>query len=415
MAKISTKAEFQKASNLMFVRDSAQGGRTSDQRILRVDALLDEYQEIAAPGTQASIVKLTVLYYALEIWLKAVDRKDTSTHADRKKSVDALYRQVVAELSLQSKVPVNLLPGWLAATFGKGMVEHGVTTDLTNASAKYMDKSERDKFRLQFRNGLVYQQQWWRGSEELVLAHSVSFQPVPDKPHAPTEITRGYSGYVLSLGGDFYTNKHQGGSKGKGLFHSTYFSGEAILCAGEICLEEGVVKAINTSSGHYRPSKESMTMALQVLACLGAFRPEIQVKVFDKDASTAKRYLDLEANILPLAKVDHDRHLTAHHLKGSLPDRGHEAKMSAAVEVIKIHWSTKPEGHGYLGRDKCAECKKFELLWKQLEDLVRTCGGVKKAVFVPRPTSNQGIAGFSTRPVSIHHSIESTHGHHRIT
>lgn len=413
---IPTKPQFQKASNLRTVRSNAAGGRGMDKRLQRVDDLLDQYEKIHPKGTQESVVHLGVLYYAAEIWLKALDRKDPSVHEGRKASVNKLYGEVVQELSTQSTVPVNLLPGWLVATFGRGMTEHGVEVDLAHHSAKYMDKEEREKFRLEFRNGLAYQQKWWAQSTELVLANSVTVQPIPAHNN-PTEITRGYSGYVLSQAGDFYTNKHMGGATGRriGQFHSTYFAGEAILCAGEIKIEEGVVKAINTSSGHYQPSKRSMTLALQVLTCLGAYRPDISVKVFELDATSAERYLYMESiwkgrfgvsedfgghgpNVVRRPRNDHDRHLTAHKLQQSLPDRNLEAELAQAVDVIKRHWLSKRDGgHGPYGKEKCAECCKFRQHWEILMSIVKQSGGAAKATFTPRPNINQGIPGFATR------------------
>ena len=44
-----------------------------------------------------------------------------------------------------------------------------------------------------------------------------------------------------------------------GVFHhSTFLSGSAVMAAGELVVQQGVVKCITAKSGHYTPSVENM-------------------------------------------------------------------------------------------------------------------------------------------------------------
>ena len=41
------------------------------------------------------------------------------------------------------------------------------------------------------------------------------------------------------------------------LHHSSYLSGEDVLFAGHILIKQGIIKTIDPSSGHYRPTKRN--------------------------------------------------------------------------------------------------------------------------------------------------------------
>ena len=64
----------------------------------------------------------------------------------------------------------------------------------------------------------------------------------------------GWAIFVVSLTGAMYAHKHEVGI----YHHSTFLSGSAVLAAGELCCDQGVIKCVTAKSGHYAPSKENM-------------------------------------------------------------------------------------------------------------------------------------------------------------
>lgn len=85
-------------------------------------------------------------------------------------------------------------------------------------------------------------------------------------------IRDGYSGYVMSQGGDLYSGPHFAPANDKtevARYHSSYFNGEPILCAGDVKIVDGVIVEISNRSGHYRPPPEKLSMAVEMLAVQG--------------------------------------------------------------------------------------------------------------------------------------------------
>jgi hypothetical protein len=65
---------------------------------------------------------------------------------------------------------------------------------------------------------------------------------------------QGWAIFVVSFEGAMYAHKHEVGV----FHHSTFLSGSAVMAAGELCCDGGVVKCITAKSGHYMPSKENL-------------------------------------------------------------------------------------------------------------------------------------------------------------
>ena len=63
----------------------------------------------------------------------------------------------------------------------------------------------------------------------------------------------GYAAFTLNAHGELSVFPHVGLLDGK-LAHSSMNAGSPVVCAGEIKIEDGKIKAITTHSGHYRPS-----------------------------------------------------------------------------------------------------------------------------------------------------------------
>ncbi len=70
----------------------------------------------------------------------------------------------------------------------------------------------------------------------------------------------------------------------KSIHHSTFMGGGEVKFAGNVFLENGVVKRIDNRSGHYRPSLEDFVMFLTWLRAQGVdlSRAEIRIEDFDR-------------------------------------------------------------------------------------------------------------------------------------
>ncbi|MEX2571964.1 MAG: hypothetical protein WD737_11755 [Gemmatimonadota bacterium] len=390
---IPNRAQFQKSTNLKRVFTNK---RASDTILKGIDALIDTFH--LQPAGPAQAILLGKLYYATEAWLKKAERGEPGVHRGRKSGVYDLYVQVVQELSAVTGVPINLLPNWLAETFGKSLVEHGAELDIRENLADYLSEVEVRKFRLRFKGGVAYQQQWWTNKTKWVPASSANVVEgtvdlARKQGNAGAEVlSNGFSGYVLSQGGDFYSGPHfaprnQGQKANTGRYHSSYFGGEAILSAGEIKIENGRIIEINTNSGHYQPGPKHVRMAVETLALHGVKLDTVWVAAFGQPRMRASEYLAREGlNFTPADKgLGVPRQGWANHTGGNTPASrarvaatlgGHRMAQERrnAFTLFKLHCKPKSIGgvHGPGGRDKCAECRKAERFWPEyLEQLRR--------------------------------------------
>jgi hypothetical protein len=63
--------------------------------------------------------------------------------------------------------------------------------------------------------------------------------------------------YVIGTDQEMYVSEHLDDGVGPVFYHSSFFSGEAILAAGGIeTTEEGRLVSFNNCSGHYKPRSE---------------------------------------------------------------------------------------------------------------------------------------------------------------
>jgi hypothetical protein len=78
----------------------------------------------------------------------------------RKRALDALERQVTAELLAILKCSPAVLPNHIEERFGKAMTTHGHNEDAKHqprVTLNYLKASERARFRLTFNDGLAWQ------------------------------------------------------------------------------------------------------------------------------------------------------------------------------------------------------------------------------------------------------------------
>jgi hypothetical protein len=86
----------------------------------------------------------------------------------------------------------------------------------------------------------------------------------------------------MSMNREIYMAKHSIGKPlDKGIYHSFYLPGSAVMFAGSLLVVQGQVTGVCPNSGHYLPTENNTLALLQALAMYGV--PLEQVMVFDHD------------------------------------------------------------------------------------------------------------------------------------
>ena len=359
---------WQTQSNVMTARREAI--------ILNIDRNLGAYNR-AAPRSSNAMESLSELYYSLDFWLKEYGRQSTQVAKGRAGAVQELYVLVVNKLCEVTGLTVNLLPRWLEETFGKGMTAHGYTKDYRQRNAKYFTPAEVAKYRLTFKGGLAYQESWWANSKDLVLVDTVNNEQAKAEGKHMFPQETDHEGYVLSMSRDFYMMQHitpKGEAIETGQYHSSYFAGESVLCAGTLRVEGGQVKTVTTASGHYAPGVSHLSNAVATLAMLGVDLDKVTGWVYGQRAGTPAAKILRERAVNPDAAstfeaerrvglgfkreaevAARERHLAA----------VAQAKKAEAEELVIIE-HFKERGHN---RFKCGVCKSLESQGKLMKYL----------------------------------------------
>jgi hypothetical protein len=148
----------------------------------------------------------------------------------------------------------------------------------------------------------------FRGNQ-LFLAHDNSL--FDTKKHTTCASGNGWAIFVLSPQGELYAGSHIEGK----LHHSTFLAGGAVVAAGEMHVVAGDVRAINSKSGHYCPSRRNMhAMVSRLVGIPGAaiILPEFLKRPFpahkvsdfriDVNTPTKVKKAELEARLEGEAK-----------------------------------------------------------------------------------------------------------------
>jgi hypothetical protein len=105
---------------------------------------------------------------------------------------------------------------------------------------KYYDDVKRDRAKVEF-----------RGRKLHVSEDGSTFSTALCKTVVSGD---GWAIFVMAPDAELYAGSHV-----EGVFHhSTFLSGGAVTAAGEIAVDYGTVKVINSKSGHYRPTRRNM-------------------------------------------------------------------------------------------------------------------------------------------------------------
>jgi uncharacterized Zn-binding protein involved in type VI secretion len=125
---------------------------------------------------------------------------------------------------------------------------------------KYLNAEERAAYKLEFRNGKVYD------------ARGNPF----DTSDAETHFSgQGAAIFVMDSEGNFYASKFQS----PGAFHhSSLLAGAPVAAAGEMTVTNGEIAVLTRKSGHYRPSEGMQNQAVSELNDKGIDTARIDVQ-----------------------------------------------------------------------------------------------------------------------------------------
>jgi hypothetical protein len=125
--------------------------------------------------------------------------------------------------------------------------ETNIETNAKGFNTKYLKEAGREPFRLKFEGGTIK-----RRDEAFSTASMKSNW---------SEADDGTAMYVMDNTGSIFA-----GSQKVGRFHhSSFMAGGPVAAAGEMSLNNGTLKYINNSSGHYLPTPDHLTQALREL------------------------------------------------------------------------------------------------------------------------------------------------------
>jgi hypothetical protein len=211
-------------------------------------------------------------------WLTSHRPKTTATNVARWAALDDLAKQVIAE---GGKLGARFLTGptdW--KTIGPAQSQrsywleylspqHGVGYVLSEEFEKWRNGAggANDSFWEYIRTSAPYNAlmvKYYGGTAKaekrrVVFKAGQLVRASDDSPFDTQQLITAASGqgwgiFVVSMEGAMYAHKHEVGV----YHHSTFLSGSAVMAAGELCCERGVVKCVTGKSGHYVPSKENL-------------------------------------------------------------------------------------------------------------------------------------------------------------
>jgi hypothetical protein len=238
-----------------------------DSILTRVDDCLKLYEGPGDGWTRLSL--LGELFFCTNYALKR------SPGPALEGPLNDLFLTVVDQLCRAFACTPNFLPQMIEECWGRVLTEHGHHIDNSGIAtggiptvASYLSRAEVEKFKIEFQSGRAYMRDRPK-CEKWTLANSAKIGWVYHPSIKEQMMQPGYAGFALSMGRELFMSFHRGGFDKNNFFHSSYLSGDTVLCTGTIKIEYGVVKGIMNDSGHYKPSAEHMVNVLQTLRMHG--------------------------------------------------------------------------------------------------------------------------------------------------
>jgi hypothetical protein len=134
------------------------------------------------------------------------------------------------------------------------------TGSVWGTKVKYLSEAERKKYKLTIKDGRLYD-----SVGELFDTKSAS-SVFPDGG--------GKAIFVMDEYGNIYASKMQAVGE---FHHSSFLAGKPVAAAGEISIENGVVKEITRRSGHYMPSEKHLNQFVTELRSQGVGTETVKI------------------------------------------------------------------------------------------------------------------------------------------
>lgn len=112
---------------------------------------------------------------------------------------------------------------------------------------EYLDATQRQGFEIRIQGGRV-------SNADGSIAHTGGMRSVT--------LGSGWGIFVVSFGGQFYLGEHTVGE----FHHSSFLSGNPVLAAGEIAINNGSIVGLTNKTGHYKAREEELDNVLNMLS-----------------------------------------------------------------------------------------------------------------------------------------------------
>lgn len=262
------------------------GNGPRDNILQLLDESVEQYHSCSNHWDKLAL--LGRLYFLTDGWLKYAKANQNPLTKMRDPVVYNLFLAVVDRLCYRFDCAANVLPQRLEECWGRVLTPHGhhVDTQQTKTGGipkivDYLNRAQVEKYRLVFMRSRAYQKTWWKAPPsdtiyELAESSRVGWEDGRGKT-APQMMEPGYAGFALSMGREIFMAHHRGSFWEHNFFHSSYLSGDTVLCTGTMKIERGVVRAIKNDSGHYQPTLEHLLNVVETLQMHGI--PPATIKV----------------------------------------------------------------------------------------------------------------------------------------
>lgn len=258
--------------------------RSRDKALLGIDAIVTAIGQTKESGKRDYLI--IELYFATNYWLRNFKNKRTSMHAGREDAVRALCRYTIEQMAKGFKCGIQAVPTKLERFYGRKMTVHGHKQDTDNPG-HYISRANVEQYKLIFDGGLAYTFDWEnkRIGDQFVLAIADT-QHIYNQDKDQGTLKEEFSRFAMSMSRDIYLAPHSSYDmvpklKKHGIIapavHSSYLSGEAVLCSGSICITQGVVTDIRSDSGHYQPQYQHLMNVIRHMAVVGQNLDKIEI------------------------------------------------------------------------------------------------------------------------------------------
>jgi hypothetical protein len=135
-----------------------------------------------------------------------------------------------------------------------------IVNNFVVAGVRYLTARERSDFRVFIKGGLLY-----RGNKLM-----------DSRDNSTVVSGKGWAIFVTNPSGQLYAGSHSAGQ----FHHSSFLAGRPVMSAGELKVENGVIKVLTAKSGHYKPTLEQFIAGVKELKQRGADLEFAKLRMF---------------------------------------------------------------------------------------------------------------------------------------